>query len=149
MADEIDHELLRELPGGPALIDWFGGRLPSLHDAEVIGVALDRNKSSCTLKIHAFERATDPGAENKRIFVKHSVVTFQFTEVTTLRLEDFNHQNVIDGITLSRKLDGTIALTLEPCWGLWGEVEAKTLHVSFEPGIPSGSSFLPGDCKEA
>ena len=34
--------LLQNVPGGPELIEWFGGYAPRFHDAEVLGLTLDR-----------------------------------------------------------------------------------------------------------
>lgn len=141
MTDSLDHDLLKELPGGPDLIAWFGGRVPSFHDAEIVELVLERTESRCRLKVHAFETTPDLDAEGYFISVKHVVVTFQLAHISELELTDFNHQNVIDGIGLTRLPNGHILLKLEPCYGLWGEIEADSMQISLEPGKPSGSVY--------
>ena len=142
MTGGIDHDLLKEIPGGPDLIAWFDGRVPSFHDAEVVELLLDRIESRCRLKIHGFRITPDLDNEGYFVSVKHVVVTLQLTHVTDLKLEDYNHQNVIDGLGLVRKPNGRILVTLEPCYGLWGEIEAVSLEISLEPGAPPNSIYI-------
>lgn len=142
MTGGIDHELLKELPGGLDLIAWFDGHVPSFHDAEVVELVLDRTESKCRLKIHGFRTTPDLDNEGYFVSVKHVVVTLQLTHVTELKLEDYNHQNVIGGLGLARKQNGHILLTLEPCYGLWGEIEALSLEISLAPGVPPDSIYV-------
>jgi hypothetical protein len=142
VAAALDQDLLKEVPGGPDLIQWFAGRVPSFHDAEVIDLALERRNSLCRIKIHAFEGTRDLDSEGYFVSVKHVVVTFQLDRVCELELSDFNHQNVIDGINLARLPNGHILLELEPCYGLYGKIEAENLQISLEPGIPTKSVYL-------
>lgn len=141
MTGGIDHDLLKEIPGGLDLIAWFDGHVPSFHDAEIVELVLDRIESRCRLKIHVFR--TTPDLDNEGYFVseKHVVVTLQLTHVTNLKLEDYNHQNVIDGLGLIRKTNGHTLVTLEPCYGLWGEIEAASIKIGLEPGTPRAASM--------
>lgn len=81
-------------------------------------------------------------SEGYFVSVKHVVVTFQLDRVCELELSDFNHQNVIGGLNLARLPNGHILLELEPCYGLYGKIEAENLQISLEPGIPTKSVYL-------
>jgi hypothetical protein len=133
--------LLNEVPGGPDLIAWFDGVIPSFHDTEIVGLALERKNSSCCLKVHGFRTTPDLDERGHFITIKHVIITFQFNQVDQLELSDFNHQNVIDGLKLSRQSNGNFLLEMEPCYGLWGKIEASNLQISLEPGKPEGSVY--------
>jgi hypothetical protein len=138
----MNNDLLNGIPGGPDLIAWFDGVVPSFHDAEIVELALTRANSSCRLKVHGFQINND--AEGFRISVKHVVITFQLDQITELELTDFNHQNVIDGPNLTRTSNGTFLLVIEPCYGLWGKIEAASLQISIEPRASTiGKAALP------
>ncbi len=77
--------------------------------------------------------------EAKGFFVldKHAQVSFNLEGVTNLELNDFNEQNVIWGLALSRTAGQAIRLELDQCHGLFGFVEARALMIELEPGKPS------------
>ena len=134
-------ELLRELPGGSKLVEWFGGRVPSFHDAEIVSLFLDRNDARCNLNIHAF--AMTPEVDERGFYKTkdHVVVSFQFVGVTNLELQDFNEQNVIYGLSVSRTTGGDLRLEMKACYGLFGFVEARQLEIQLEPGKPKATIY--------
>ena len=134
-------DLLLEVPGGPLLLQWFGGRVPSFHDAEVVTLTLDREGSGCSIRIHTFEMTPDIDAKGFFVLKNHLVVCFRLSEVVNLELGEFNHQNVIDGLSLSRTADRSFRLEMEPCYGLFGFVEARTMSIELEPGKPEGGVY--------
>jgi len=138
----LKFDLLKELPGGSDLVTWFGGRVPSFHDAEVIGLTLDRQRSRCCIKIHAFEMTSQTDPEGYFVCVKHAVITFELENVTELALDGFNHQNAINGLDITRTSDGRFRLELDPSYGLAGSIEALAVQISVEPGIPPDSIYL-------
>jgi hypothetical protein len=138
----VNADLLQEVEGGRELIAWFDGSIPSFHDSEIVELALERENSRCRLKVHGFRMTPDLDDRGYYITVKHVVIAFQFEHVAELELSDFNHQNIIDGLNLSRQPNGNFLLKMEPCYGLWGKIEAANLQISLEPGIPKGSVYL-------
>jgi hypothetical protein len=52
-----------------------------------------------------------------------------------LELADFSRQNVIFGLGCEAK-DKGVRVTLSPCFGVTGYIEAEQVSVSFEPGKP-------------
>jgi hypothetical protein len=131
-------EALSEIAGGPDLLAWFGGCLPSFHDAEVLGLELDRNGAICRMRVHTWEmsREVDEAGYYRR--VRDVVVSFEVGGVTELNLDGFNHQNVVFGLYVERSDDG-FRMELEPSYGLSGTITARTLRVALEPGVPPGS----------
>lgn len=138
----MNAELLTAVVGGPELLDWFGGRAPSFHDAEVLSITLDRNGASCTFKIHAFEMTSEIDGRGYFVSTRHTVVTLRFGEVSDLELADFNHQNVLMGLSLSKSPEDEFVLNLDPAYGLGGTLRGRTLSIAVEPGIPEGSQYL-------
>lgn len=129
-------EILNEVPGGADLLRWFEGRVPSFHDAEIISVTLDREGISGNIRIRTFEMTSDVDAQGYFVLKKHVVVGFQLSGITGLELTDFNHQNVIYGLALTRTESGDFKLELEPCYGLFGFIEAQTVTIDIQPVVP-------------
>jgi hypothetical protein len=129
-------ELLLDVPGGADLLRWFDGRVPTFHDAEVLTLALDRKAETDNVSIYTFELTPDLDEKGFFVLTKHVAVCFQLSGITNLELTDFNHQNVIDGLLLSRTESGGFRLELKPCWGLSGFIEAQTVTIGIKPGKP-------------
>ena len=131
-------EVLSQIPGGADLLAWFGGCLPSFHDAEVLGLELDREGATCRIRAHTWEMSQEVDEAGYFATCRHVVVSFELGGVTELSLEGFNHQNVIFGLFIERSDDG-FRIELEPCFGLSGAITAKTVRVALEPGVPHGT----------
>jgi hypothetical protein len=131
-------EVLSEIPGGPDLLAWFGGRLPSFHDAEILSLELDRKGATCRIRVHTWEMTREVDEAGYYKNVKDVMVSFELSGVTELSLEGFNHQNVVFGLYVERSDDG-FQMELEPCYGLSGTITAKAVRVTLEPGAPPGS----------
>jgi hypothetical protein len=140
----LNKELLEGVAGGTDLLAWFEGRVPSFHDAEVLALRLDRHEATCQVKIYTFEITAEVDGEGYLVTTKHVVVSFELSHVTALNLKDFNHQNVIYGLSITQMPDGDFCLALEPCWGLSGEINARSLQITLEPGAPTGSQSSRG-----
>ncbi len=153
MSDDSIEHIYDQIPGGQALLDWFG-YVPSFHDAEIVGLDLRRTGQSL-LRIHYFiaPYVTEHEQGGSYVFEKHAVVTFALEDIMDLQLNGFSHQNVIGGLTLRRATDRgranyyslnqspeDIEIELEPCYGLDGFIRAKRVSISLEPGIPEGPS---------
>jgi hypothetical protein len=107
-----------EIHGIEEIIAWYG-KWPSFHDAEILELHLER-EGPCRLKIY-------------NVWGKGAVVTFKMEEVTDLELADFSSQNVIGDLELKRTPAG-FRLTLTPCYGLAGYIEAKRMSVELSAG---------------
>jgi Immunity protein 50 len=120
------------LSGSDAVVQWFGG-WPSFHDAEVIGLNLVRTGES-RLRIYPYYPD------------KPATVDFILEKITDVELADFSGQNVISSLTLETFTDQTnqnaVRLTLSPCYGLAGRIDAQHVRVELAPGkSPDGVSL--------
>ncbi len=111
----------------------FFGAWPSFHDAEVIALDLwrgdicpERNiwvEPTLTAKIQVLE-ATQIGAHHAG---KDALVSLRFHGVNNLRLDGFNHQNAINGLTM--------------ILGFHDQSRSPSVQVCFIQGHDVGSSF--------
>jgi len=125
--------VIPDLPGADSLVAWFG-EWPSFHDTEILSLHLDREGVS-SLTIHAWLTSHETyEKDGKRFFRrdKHAVVTFHFNNIIDLELADFSSQNVISDLSIDRR-DECTRLTLSPCYGLAGYIDARMLSVTVEP----------------
>ena len=137
MDEDESVSIYKAIPGGEELLGWFG-KVPSFHDAEVLDLHLKR-KGRSTLRLHAWNM-TSKVRNGYFVLEKHAVVEFLIDRIITLELDQFNHQNVIDGLSLSRvEVDENrqaFELLLEPSFGLSGTIRAEGLSVTCSPGKP-------------
>jgi hypothetical protein len=104
-------DICEKIIGHEKLTNIFG-YWPSLHDAEVVSMMLerrgrdDREGPILYTNIHVFQMGPEKTNDGKKfIFHHHSIVTFRFAKVGNLILDEFNHQNVIFGLKISEKYD--------------------------------------------
>lgn len=123
MESKMD-ELISEIAGAELVMDWFG-KWPSFHDAEIVSILLARAGES-VLRIYPYCPQ------------KPATVNFVFSDVTDVELQDFSHQNVIFDLNIETAVDqngeNAFRLTMYPCYGLAGRIDAKSLRVEVSPG---------------
>tara|TARA_R110000868_G_C10933928_1_gene766568 strand:- start:43 stop:438 length:396 start_codon:yes stop_codon:yes gene_type:complete len=122
---------LCDLPGADALESWFGF-FPTFHDAEVVNIDLNRDPSPSVIRIKAFS-ITDK-IDNRGYFVLENFifVDLVFTGIYYLSISDWNHQNVLSGISVVRE-DFGYALSFEATFGLDGKISARTIEIKLNP----------------
>jgi len=104
----------------------FGGKWPSFHDAEVLRFALERTELSdvvATLRVNLrrYESRGVGTVDYHQALVQSVLIDFLFTGVEDLAVSDFNHQNVIDGITFSHGGSGApVSVELSGIYGFDG-----------------------------
>lgn len=148
MAVGDDPAIYHEMPGGVALLSWFG-RVPSFHDSEIVSLHLRRTGQS-VLKLHSWIITGTVGPDGAYVRDRHAVVSFVFDEVMDLQLDGFGIQNVIGDLILRRAPDrpdrrdylaldplpSDIEIELTPCYGLCGLIRARSVVIGFAPGGP-------------
>lgn len=126
---------LQNVPGAQDLVTWFGD-WPSFHDAEVLSIHLNRCSASI-VRIFTWLKANEINDRGYFGATKHVLVTFVLEGIQTVQLDDFNHQNVISGLSLD-KTEAGYRLILHPCFGAQGVLDAEQIRISLEPGsLPS------------
>jgi immunity protein 50 of polymorphic toxin system len=133
MADEAKFP---DIPGASGLFAWFGF-WPSFHDGEVLSLHLDRAGPS-QLRVHTWEGTPQVDSRGYGVLQKHVVVTFILENISDLELDGFSHQNVLAELTLTELPDG-YELKLWPCYGISGEIKARSVRIEFAPSMPPDS----------
>ena len=131
---------------------WFG-QVPSFHNAEVISLDLHREGKSA-LCLHAWIMTDKVNEDRSIVLDRHAVVTFALDGIMDLQLNCFSVQNVIGGLILRRALDRPerrdylasnpspqdFEIELEPCYGLNGQIRARSVSITFQPGRPAAQN---------
>ena len=129
--------------GSEKLLTIFG-RWPSFHDAEVMEIRLTRKpkepggKRDCgvelSVRIHTWDMTNVVDSSGYYVLKNHTLVTFRFSGVEELKLEGFNHQNVIFGLTIQPKesSDGGSAkfhVEFDPSFGVDAMFDCSAIEV--------------------
>ena len=120
------------------LTDIFG-QFPTFHDSEVLRVTIDRGNElgpSFEAIVHAFEMTSEIDEKGKYVLMNLVLVNLCFSDITNLEINDFNRQNVLQG------------LYIEPC-GLGLRVKFEGIygmHAAFECQGASIVSVEPYSC---
>jgi hypothetical protein len=131
--DLLSHWIESAIPGSEDLVAWFGD-WPSFHDAEVLELSFLREGSS-SVRIHTWRMTSEIDPTGHVVADRHVIVSFWFEEIVNLELVDFSVQNVISGLVCEKSEEG-FKVTMSPCFGVAGYIEAKRVSVTFEPGEP-------------
>lgn len=133
---EKDGRMERLVSGSEKITSIFG-YWPTFHDAEVIELKLwrgdvnpDNNKyvfPVLTTRIHVFEMTSEVNSEGCYMIRHHTLATLRFHDIEELKIEDFNHQNAIYGLSLKAEERG--------------EDLPPYVLVEFEPSFGIGASF--------
>ena len=131
---------LQRIIGVEKLSDIFGGCWPMFHDAEVIWIRLDRGCISSgvgpTLEalIHAFEMTNEVGQDGYFVLRNHVHVRMRFQDVEELRLDGFNYQNVLFGLSISNldkpnEQDSDLQVRFDSSFGVEATFQCRTVEV--------------------
>ncbi len=134
--------MIPEIEGADEVVAWFGS-WPSFHDGEIICLYLNRSGESL-LKIHTWLMSNEVDEKGHFVLTKHAIVTFHLENITVLQIEGFNAQNVILGLRIERTETGWL-VSMVPCFGLAGKLEAERIKVEVSPTKPTEvSSAISG-----
>jgi len=132
--DAVQEPVLRAMPGGAELIEWFG-HVPWFHDDEIELLEL-QSPGACRLVIRATIVATLAEVRSCR-------VTFHIDEIVELKLEHFYRQNALFALRLrpAGSLPGPlygaepspsdIEMVLESAVGIEGIIRCRGVSVTF------------------
>ena len=128
------------------------GQWPSIHDAEVLSVRLERTGSGLyespvlDASIHVFAARRNEASPTGIEFYSHTIVTFRFNLVHGLHLSDFNHQNAIFDLIFEKPPDAPdetpIKVTFETSFGIDCSFFCKSVTiVQTGSGLPVNSVY--------
>ena len=123
--------VIEAIAGAEALKQWFGS-WPSFHDAEIISLSSAR-KGPSVLRVYPYYPH------------QPATVDFILEDMSDVELHDFSCQNVIMSLSIERAIDQNgdpvYRLSLSPCYGLAGRIDAKSIRIELIPGkSPDGVS---------
>ena len=147
----VQTSILNRISGAEKLVAVFGC-WPSFHDAEVIWLKLDRRANderfspSLEIQIHAFEATNNVDEHGYYVSQHHVLVWLRFLNVVELRLDDFNHQNVLFDLRISdfseRQSENIFfEVRFDPSFGMsasfqCGAIEVGDVTPCNEGGVP-------------
>ena len=126
-------EVLRSIPGGQALIDWFG-RVHRFHDADLFEIILASNGSS-VLRMRTFQMTDKVDDKGYFILEKHAVVTITLDQVTHAALTNFNLPGIVSDLEITR-FEDQFQVAWYGSYGVEGTLRTKHLQISFVPAKP-------------
>ena len=126
MADSALHEL----PGGRALIEWFGF-VPNFHDAALQSISI-ANNGPCTLRIRAFRMTEQVDDRGYFVLDKHVVVTMTLTAVSHVSLTRFDFAGGIFDLRVAAVEEGYEVAWTGVCDDE-GLLRAKQVRIDFQP----------------
>jgi hypothetical protein len=129
------------------------GYWPTFHDAEVISVSAQRAlpvavggaRVELVVHVRKYEVRGEGTAQYEQALVKSVLASFLCTQVADLELSEFNHQNVINSLSVRNEpspeaAGAPLVLTIEPIWGVGGTVRCARVEVSTVQELPNAGA---------
>jgi hypothetical protein len=113
------------------VIKWFGYQ-PNFHDAEVESIDLRRGAVPSIVRVHAWRTRESLDESGRFERDLHAIVSFTITGITRLELTDWNHQNVLAGLSVLATPEG-YSLVLNGNYGVDGVIIAQKVKIGIEP----------------
>jgi hypothetical protein len=124
---------IEAVPGWADVIEWFGYS-PNFHDAEVVSIDLRRDPEPSVVRVHGWRTNSDTTKSGHFRQDRHALVTFTIQGTQTVKLNGWNHQNVLSKISVDREGDCYI-LRLPEIYGVDGEIAGMHVSVAIEPFV--------------
>ena len=140
-----DENLFASLPGGQAVIDWFGF-CPVFHDGTL--ERLELSDGNAVLSVRTYRMTSKIEANGFYVADRHASVTLRMRGVTGMRL-DGDAGSIISELLIRRlqtdppradwqscagPVTGNIEITFGTAVGLYGSIFAKELAFELQPG---------------
>ena len=131
------------IKGSEKLLTIFG-RWPSFHDAEVIEIQLSRVPAGARgnryegpqllAKFHTWDITNEVDSTGHYVLKHHTLVALRFSDMREIKLEGFNHQNVIFGLTIQLKesnnpTDSKFHVEFDPSFGVDAIFDCSAIEV--------------------
>jgi len=127
------NDLINDLQGGPALIDWFG-RVPRFHDAELLQIDLS-SASGSSLHVHAWNLTNVLDSKGFYVTDNHALVTVKLVNVQRIDLSEFHLPGIISSMDFEDAKPGT-RVSWASSYGVDGSILAETVLFEFRSGKP-------------
>jgi hypothetical protein len=130
------------------LVNLFG-YCPSFHDAEVWTLTHERTLAGfdIVMVIHLFEMTREVTDTGHYRLAKHTHATIRFVDCAESRLECFNHQNVLAGLSIERAPERAareLSVSMGSSYGLEDELLCSSILVcDAHPWTPPFGVYAP------
>ena len=139
---EQQENILAQLPGGQALIDWFG-HVPRFHDAETLELRL-ASVGPSVIRIHAWRMTDTVDAQGFFVLDRHAVVTITLDGVRDIAIGDFDLPGIIFELKITQAEVGSdytgprtgVQLAWTGSYGVSGALKAQSVRFDLQPGKP-------------
>jgi hypothetical protein len=112
--------------GAEKVISIFG-HWPTFHDAEILDAHLTRDRGSPkSPRLELVLRWKLPPSTGH---ASDSQITLLFNDVEEVELSEFNHQNVVNSLTVSALDHDWLAVDLNSSFGLFGSFRCRAVEV--------------------
>jgi hypothetical protein len=115
---------------GHAKVESAFGRWPSFHDAEVHRIVFERAMPSVEVVIHAWNMSDEVNEKGQYRLTHHHLVSLVFDGVSEVKLDGFNHQNVLSDLLIEPIQGGQLRVELCNCFGVSSSFIAKRARVA-------------------
>jgi hypothetical protein len=142
-----DPDLFASMPGGAALVEWFGF-VPTFHDATLEG--LEISEEATTLRLKAFRMTSEVDSAGYYVLDRHALVTISLSGVSGISLTG-NATSIISELRIRRlSADapgwhscggpeaGDFEIDFTSSYGLYGQLFARDLALGFTPMATPG-----------
>jgi hypothetical protein len=152
---DAEQAIERFIEGSEKLTQVFGYG-PTFHDAEVLDVHLWRGDVKpdakqyvfpvLTVKLHVWELTSEVNPYGYLVLRHHTLATLRFHDVLDFRMEGFNHQNAIFGLSIvceqrTEWPSPGFAVNFDPAFGM--EATFVSSRVEVIEAIPCSDKGIP------
>lgn len=148
----MEKAILERILGHEKLVAIYG-YWPSFHDSEILTMRMDRASGDDSqgpvlwLKVHLFHMTAEVDPMGHYKTIHHAIVDLKMVDVENCELIGFNHQNVLNGLTIEEaaadsKGRNKLLVELDPAYGLGGELNCASIEIGdIEFRIPENSVY--------
>ena len=141
----IDH-----IVGTESVVEALG-YWPTFHDAEVISFSAERglpfkkdySVARLSVQVRKYELFGEGTASYEQRLQKNLLIHFAFRGACEFELSDFNHQNVINSLTVSLLHNDEVAnlhVEIESIWGFGGSLRCSSAEVERLQVLPNAEA---------
>jgi len=119
--------------GNPTLVTDIFGFWPSFHDGEILSLTLNRKGSDApvlNLNVHHWQSTSEVDSRGYFVLKNSTLTTFRFSKIEDLKLDGFNHQNVLGEVVIIRDPgSGRYSVELPSSFGCEGSFSCGSVLV--------------------
>jgi hypothetical protein len=143
-------QALEYIAGSEKVIEALG-YWPTFHDAELVSFQAERalpvkaGHSVARFAIHVrqFETTGEGTPKYEQVLRRSALIRFVLNEASDFELSGFNHQNVINSLTVS-PIQGNentrLSVEIESIWGFGGNIQCSSVLVEAVEVLPNAAA---------